>query len=223
MDSSWEAFAVKDPLRFIDPTVSRGMSLDEFIGSGRALIDQTLDWTGELPARDRALEIGCGVGRYTVHLADEFAVVDAVDISPTMIRIAVEHGLPANVTAHVGSGRDLAGLPDGAFDFVFSHLVFQHIATGHVVAAYLREVGRVLAPGAVAVLQFDTRPFSLPVALAHALPNAVLPELHRRHMRRYRHRPAQIRRWAADAGLEISDERDRACAEHWFRLLRPGS
>ena len=220
-DPRWERFAREDPLHYIDPTVSRDMSIEQFVASGEPLVAAALDWAAPLPGHARALEIGCGVGRFTTALAQRFERVDAVDVSPTMLALAGRLGLPANAHLHLGSGRDLAGLPDGAFDLAFSHLVFQHIADRSAIASYLDELARTLRPGGVAVLQFDTRPKSVAATVLHALPDPLLP------------RPAPARRapppdpatgsvrWVTDAGLELSAERAPGTAEHWLRLVNP--
>jgi SAM-dependent methyltransferase len=222
-DPRWERFAREDPLHYIDPAVSRGMSIEQFVASGEPLVATALDWAAPLPGQARALEIGCGVGRFTGPLAQRFARVDAVDVSPTMLALAGQLGLPANAHLHLGSGRDLSGLPDGAFDLAFAHLVFQHIADRSAIASYLHELARTLRPGGVAVLQFDTRPPSAAATVLHALPDPLLPRLHRRGARRHRIPPRLLRAWVADAGLTLDAERAPGTAEHWLRLVRPGS
>jgi SAM-dependent methyltransferase len=220
-DPRWERFAREDPLHYIDPTVSPGMSIEQFVASGEPLVAAALDWAAPLPGHARALEIGCGVGRFTTPLAHRFERVDAVDVSETMLALAGRVGLPANAHLHLGSGRDLAGLPDGAFDLAFSHLVFQHIADRSAIASYLGELTRTLRTGGVAVLQFDTRPPSAAATTLHALPDALLPRLRRRGARRHRIPAPLLRTWVADAGLTLAAERGPGTAEHWLRLDRP--
>ena len=222
-DPRWERFAREDPLLYIDPVVSPGMSIEQFVASGEPLVAAALEWAAPLPGHARALEIGCGVGRYTTALARRFERVDGVDVSATMIALASRLGTPANAHLRVGSGRDLAGLPDAAFDLAFSHLVFQHIADRSAIASYLRELARTLRPGGVAALQFDTRPRSAAATALHALPDPLLPRLRRRGARRHRIPPARLRAWVADAGLTLAAERGSGTAEHWLRLIRPGS
>jgi SAM-dependent methyltransferase len=222
-DRHWERFAREDPLHYIDPTVSRGVSIEQFVASGEPLVASALEWAAPLPGHGRALEIGCGVGRFTTALAQRFESVDAVDVSETMIALATRVGVPMNARLHLGSGRDLSGLPSGSFDLAFSHLVFQHIADGSAIASYLREVARTLRPGGIGVLQFDTRPSSAMAAALHALPDPLLPRLRRRGARRHRLDPRRVRAWVTDAGLELTAERDPDSAEHWLRLVRPGS
>src|SRR5215211_6269214 len=174
MPSRWEGFAQEDAQRYIDPRLGPRATTDEFIEGGRAVVERALEFAGDLPGRGRALEVGCGVGRDTAHLAEHFAQIDGVDVSETMVRLASERGLPANVRLHVLSGRDLSAFGDDTFDYVFSHLVFQHISDDAVVENYLRETARVLTPGGIATLQFDTRPSSLAVGLVQRLPDPLL-------------------------------------------------
>ena len=172
---------------------------------------------GPFPEDARALEIGCGIGRGTVNLARHFARVDGIDVSPAMVRAAQERGLPDNVELHVGTGSDLGAFEDDSFDLVFSHLVFQHIADEQAIASYIREAGRVLAPGGVATLQFDTRPSSLAASAVRRLPDPVLPRSRRRAIRRNRRSPDTIRGFARDAGLVLEAEYGHDTAEHWIR------
>jgi SAM-dependent methyltransferase len=120
---------------------------------------------GKDPKQMRVLEIGCGTGRITRALARQFGEVYAVDISAEMVRQA-RLALRERPNAHVfqNNGRDLrvvrrSGLPRlldqfglGAglqFDFAFSYIVFQHIPSYDVIESYVREVHRLLRPGAL--------------------------------------------------------------------------
>jgi SAM-dependent methyltransferase len=69
------------------------------------------------------LDFGCGVGRNSIHLADQFQTVTGVDVSPGMLREAecnaLKYGKPNLVF------REAIG--DAPFDFVYSNIVLQHI------------------------------------------------------------------------------------------------
>ena len=94
------------------------------------------------------LEIGCGIGRMTRHLAGIFGEVHAVDVSGEMIEIAREKLSDlANVHLFETGGSDLEPFEDGFFDFAYSFIVFQHIPYRDAVVSYLREVHRTLRPG----------------------------------------------------------------------------
>jgi SAM-dependent methyltransferase len=218
--SAWERLAQRDPQYYIDPALGPGAAPDRFREQGRGIVDWAVGWAGEL-SRGQALEIGCGVGRDTVHLARHFEHVDGVDVSPTMIHLAQEHGLPGNVSLHVVSGQDLDPLSDGTYVFAFSHLVFQHIESDEHVAAYVSQIARKLIPGGVAVLHFDTRPETALSGLAARLPDALLPRQHRRGMRRTRRSAQAVQRFGAQAGLVLEAEIEPATANHWLRWRKP--
>jgi SAM-dependent methyltransferase len=50
---------------------------------------------------------------------------------------------------YVNNGMDLSPLPAIEFDFAFSSIVFQHIPSYEVIESYVREVHRLLRPGAL--------------------------------------------------------------------------
>lgn len=218
--ASWEDFAQRDAQYYIDPSLGPGVDLEAFREGGRGIVDWAVGWAGELPDHGRAVEIGCGVGRNTVHLARHFERVDGVDISPTMISSALARGVPEGVHLHAVSGRDLRPLPDGAFALAFSHLVFQHVESAQDIAAYLRETARVLEPGGVAVLHFDTRPRTPLVRLVQRMPDALLPRDRRRGIRRHRREAEEVRGYGQAAGLALEAELGPGTAHHWLRWRR---
>ncbi|HMC71980.1 MAG TPA: class I SAM-dependent methyltransferase, partial [Mycobacteriales bacterium] len=110
---------------------------DEFYASGRS------DWTDFLshwrhyePAVGGALlEIGCGAGRLSHVLAEDFATVDSLDVSEDMIARARAHS-PANARFHQVDGS-VVPLPDRSVDAVFTVHVLQHLENADAVHAYL--------------------------------------------------------------------------------------
>lgn len=96
------------------------------------------------------LEIGCGIGRMTKHLATIFGEVHSTDVSGEMIRQARERlsHLP-NVHLHETSGVDFAALPDDYFDVAFSAYVFQHVPSKAVIESNIREAYRTVKPGGI--------------------------------------------------------------------------
>lgn len=122
----------------------------EFVVDALDLLTQRRD-----PRSLRLLEIGCGIGRMTGHLAEIFGEVYAVDVSHEMVqqaRVRLAH-LP-NVTVQETSGYDFADFPDDFFDLVFSAYVFQHVPNAEVIRRNICDAYRVLRPGGV--FQFQT-------------------------------------------------------------------
>ena len=54
-----------------------------------------------------------------------------------------------NAFVYQNNGKDLTVVPALAFDFAFSSIVFQHIPSRDMIENYVREVHRLLRPGAL--------------------------------------------------------------------------
>jgi|SRR5579884_4106206 len=135
-DKAWEKFGQKEPYfgvladeKFTLAQIQQNR--DEFFASGSGavaqIIDRCEDHFGRLQ-RGRALDHGCGVGRLSFALAQQFADVVALDVSPSMLREA-----KANAQK-LGSSNTIFALSDdqlsnavGTFDFVNSYMVLQHV------------------------------------------------------------------------------------------------
>ncbi|NML50032.1 class I SAM-dependent methyltransferase [Streptomyces sp. R302] len=103
---------------------------------------------GLLPAGGRALDLGCGPGRNSLHLAARGYEVDAVDLSATAIRWAAERVGEAGasgVRLHHGDAF-APGTVEGPYDLVYDSGCFHHLPP-HRRVTYLALLDRVLAPG----------------------------------------------------------------------------
>ena len=120
-----------------------------FFASGLDDVRQFLDRAGWAEHRGGSLlEIGCGLGRMTRHLAAHFDRVVGLDVSPTMVQRARELNTQlSNVEFVEGNGVNLGQFSDAHFDRVMSYIVFQHIPAPELVEGYIAEGLRVLAPG----------------------------------------------------------------------------
>ncbi len=156
MKRDWDQRA-RENARYFVSTAQTDWTDEEFFRSGEQdvgeeiLTDMTNICQGKDPKQMRVLEIGCGAGRITRALAGVFGEVHAVDVSGEMVRLARKAvtGL-GNVFLYQNNGMDLSVLSSSyVFDFVFSIIVFQHIPSYAVIESYVREVHRVLRPGAL--------------------------------------------------------------------------
>jgi SAM-dependent methyltransferase len=95
----------------------------------------------------KALDLGCGVGRHALFLAEAGFAVEAIDGSPVGIaeagRTAAARGLSLNLRE---APADALPFPEGAFDYVLSWNVIYHGNQGDV-GRRLAEIWRVLRPG----------------------------------------------------------------------------
>ena len=155
MRQDWDQRA-KENARYYVNTATMEWTDAEFFASGeRTVAEEILTdivnvCQGKPQREMRVLEIGCGAGRVTRALANLFGEVHGVDVSGEMIRQA-KRALEDRPNAFVyqNNGQDLAVVPPLDFDFAFSSIVFQHIPSREIIENYVREVHRLLRPGAL--------------------------------------------------------------------------
>ncbi len=155
MRRDWDDRARENARHYVESSRTE-WSDEEFFKSGECtvageiLTDMINICQGLHPQQMKVLEIGCGAGRVTRALARLFGEVHAVDVSAEMIKQARRNlaGF-ANVHLYLNNGMDLSPLPPIEFDFAFSSIVFQHIPSYEVIESYVREVHRLLRPGAL--------------------------------------------------------------------------
>lgn len=107
------------------------------------------------------LEIAPGHGRWTGYIVAAARTVTMVDINQSCLDACRERFADqVHVSYHLGEGSSLPS-PDASVDFVWSFDSVVHM-DGPDVSGYVREIGRVLRPGGVAILHHaDKRPWSL--------------------------------------------------------------
>ncbi|TDZ17002.1 putative 37.1 kDa protein in transposon [Colletotrichum orbiculare MAFF 240422] len=94
----------------------------------------------------RVLDVGCGPGDLTAHIADIVgADGEVVGIDPSKERISLALGkAKENLSFHEGKAEDLSRFPSGSFDIVFANSTFHWVQDQ---AAAVAEFARVLRPG----------------------------------------------------------------------------
>lgn len=156
MRAFWDERARENSLYFINNSLTyRGTDEDEFWASGPADLDAVLGALGvSIGPEDDIVEIGCGIGRMTLPMAERGRSVRALDVSAEMLAQArVGRASRDNVTWVHGDGASLAGIEDESADGCLSYVVLQHIPDADVICAYIREMGRVLRAGGWAAFQ----------------------------------------------------------------------
>lgn len=110
----------------------------------RRHVEVMCDFVGIAPG-DRVLEVGCGLGRYTLLLAERGVAVEGLDLSRRLLdqfeaQNAGAHSIPLH-------GHDIVECPesmDGSFDAVVGFFVLHHV---HDVESCLRAAARLVRPG----------------------------------------------------------------------------
>jgi len=209
MREFWDARAREDAYFFVDDRRVYGDPvLARFWADGERDLDHLLGLLGvDVGRADTALDIGCGVGRLTRVLAGRARHVYGIDVSNEMLELAAcHHRELANISWVLGDGLSLGGIEDRSVDACVSHVVFQHIPDPAITLGYVREIGRVLAPGGWAGFQVSNDPG------VHAARGAGRVSALRRRAPRGRDDPAwigsavdldELRSVASGAGLEV--------------------
>lgn len=162
--SEWEANARRNALWSILTDRDRteaAWDAEAFFATGRVEVDGVLR---ALAAEDAApnfqgcfLDFGCGVGRNTRALAQRFAAGIGIDVSETMIALARQYseGDARRAAYSVNRREGLPDMPDGCIDFVYCHIVLQHLPPT-LQPVFIREFLRILKPGGIAAFQVPT-------------------------------------------------------------------
>ena len=101
----------------------------------------------------RVLDVGCGAGYGTAHLAQSAAAVEAIDISPEAIGYARRHYPVANIAYLNASAAELP-FRDASFELVTAFEVIEHLQDW---PRLLSEAARVLAPEGLALISRPNR------------------------------------------------------------------
>jgi len=157
-NQEWQAWGERDPLFGVIPQPGKerdGTSPwtdKDFYETGLSDWKQFLvRWQRYGVDQQSCVEIGCGAGRLTCHIARDFETVHGLDVAEGMINYARQH-VGTNVQLCVTDGISLP-LQDQSVTAVFSVIVFLHFDRTQHAAAYFREMARVLKPGGSIMIQ----------------------------------------------------------------------
>lgn len=161
MRESWDRRARRDPYYYVETAHWHG-DVEAFFALGeertRALVDPVLPALAKPAAECSAVDLGCGVGRFSRAFAGRFRDVLGIDVSSEMVRQAREANPPEEYPNLQFVAGDGVTLPTAAtHDFVFSYEVFQHMPSEDVIRSNLREIARILRPDGIALLHMKTQ------------------------------------------------------------------
>jgi 2-polyprenyl-3-methyl-5-hydroxy-6-metoxy-1,4-benzoquinol methylase len=125
--------------------VKHGRLACGYLDPRHQVYEQPLRWAAfarmsPIKLGERVLDIGCGVGTWSVRMAEQGAQVLGADISAAMIDMAEPH---AGVEYRVAAAHEL-DCPDSYFDLVVSVTVLQHITDPDELKRALRNLRRML-------------------------------------------------------------------------------
>ncbi len=229
LQKNWQAFGESDPFWAIlshDKGKSGGWEIEEFFETGRQEIAEVLRYAASLPVspgRVRALDFGCGVGRLAQALAPHFEQVVGIDIAPSMIALAEKHNKFASKCQYlVNDTDDLAVLPSGSIDFIYSNIVLQHMQPQYA-RNYIKEFCRVLAPQGLLIFQIPSEPTARlrrRQRITHLIPRVIRQQVHRLKdtavMEMYAIKRGEVVRLVEEQKCQVVDIQPDSRAPSWI-------
>jgi SAM-dependent methyltransferase len=186
-----------------DETKFAGWDPAEFFATGRAQIDDLMKVSEELGLprhRGSVLDFGCGLGRLAAPLSEHFERYVGVDISAGMIERAAKFNAKSEGCEFLhNEDPDLARFGNGSFDAVVTFQVLQHVPGTDLIHGYVRELGRVLAPGGLLALEIPTR----------------IPVIYRLRLRRRLYRVARA------LGMSVDRAHRLGLQSMWYQAVPP--
>ena len=152
----WEGNAEADPLWVIltdSKYYGRKWDIDAFFATGEEEINRVFSHMHNTLVNIPSgvfLDFGCGVGRVSRALKKRCGHGYGIDISQKMIELA--RTFVPGVDFKVNQTDSLEVFKDCSVDFIYSHIVLQHIPNQYQ-KHYIDEFLRILRPGGLAVFQ----------------------------------------------------------------------
>lgn len=172
---NWEKWSDRDPLfSILSNPEKKGnkWQLDEFFETGKneiKLVMKEIDSLGIRLPRRKALDFGCGVGRLTQAIAQEFDEVYGVDISLNMIDLANKYNkYGGKCKYYLNEKGDLNLFCNDYFDFIYSSLVLMHIDPKYSLN-YIKEFLRILSSDGLIIFQLHSASKNYKVLILYKL------------------------------------------------------
>lgn len=107
-------------------------------------VDELIAHAGLAPGQ-RVLEVGCGMGRYTLLLAGRGLAVEGLDLAPALLdKLRDFNAGRFHIPLHAGDVIDCAERFEGGFDAVIGFFTLHHV---HALDACYAAMARIVRPG----------------------------------------------------------------------------
>lgn len=197
----------------------------EVLQSGRDDLARAITATGMQAGRDRnVLDIGCGIGRMSFALAEQFGEVVGIDVAERLIEQAQAHAPgDGRVMFEVADGERIAPRSRREFDTVFSYEVL-YIVPPATLAQYFADIAGLLVPGGEFIFQINCQPMRWTTRLSYRVRDVLFALGVKTWrgwptgpgFRRYPYTTLWVRRNLERAGLELVRLGGPNLRQSWF-------
>jgi predicted TPR repeat methyltransferase len=213
----------------MDKLVSADANWATVLQSGRDDLARAIAITGMKCGKGRSvLEVGCGLGRMSVALADHFGRVVGVDIAPRLIEEAQRRNERGEVNFEVADGVHLRPASITECDTVFSYEVFYYI-NAEALTTYFLDAFQLLRSGGQFVFQLNLEPVKVKTHLSFFF-RKCLYACGIKHWRgwptgagyrRYHHSRAWLTKTLSDVGFTVEQITGPTLRQTWIVAAKP--
>jgi 2-polyprenyl-6-hydroxyphenyl methylase / 3-demethylubiquinone-9 3-methyltransferase len=152
----------------------------------------------------RVLDVGCGGGLLCESLARAGATVTGIDLAPGMIEVARLHAASQDlkIDYRLEDAQQLAAAVPGTFDVVTCMELLEHVPKPAASVAALARLTRAGGAVFISTINRNLKSFLLAIVAAEYVLKLIPRGTH--EYERFI-RPAELARWARDAGLVLRD------------------
>ena len=161
IDNYYKGFKKSSVLDYI--TLNQSHKIEEFQSYGNKisiiLLEMIKNYEFFKFEESQMLEIGCGLGRLLLPMANYFDKIYGIDISEEIILECKKYFQLNNVKNYevfVNNGYDLNMFQDNSLEYCFSSGVFQHVVDYASIDNYIKETMRILKINGIFLFQFQS-------------------------------------------------------------------
>jgi predicted TPR repeat methyltransferase len=225
----WKKAMDEVGIECMDKEIKVQASWAEILRTGQSDLDRAIAITGMARGKDRTVvEVGCGVGRMSAALAQQFGRVVGVDVADKFVNEARRMNVFDHVSFEVSDGVHIRPITVTKCDTVFSYEVFYYIDPDSLLV-YFRDVFELLESSGQFVFHLNLEPIQLKTRASYLWRQSLYicgiqkwrgwptgPGL-----RRFYHGPEWLDKHLTEIGFRIEKIAGPSLRQKWVLAVKP--